>query len=413
MDDRIRSRVSALLPLRVKGQRQFYRLRWANPNDAPRTPRLRLMAFIVGLCVIAACRHSGRPAKPAVDSLAVDSALTRAEDTSASAESTAVAPTDTSGRAAAKPVAVPVALSPLADSIASYLVFVPTSQTWFVVASRAKRVLLDLGRVDADVKTKPRRLHAYLEAVQKLSPVPIGTHFRLFSQDGIADVSVKGFDVWNGRIVATLVAPHAIDSIGRTAPLFVASAELIDSTRADSLRRVDSVAKADTTTKIDTAAHHDSAQARADTCRHGNVPDTLRSRVLTVRDSLIDWLDSLPPPPYQRLMKTEKPQWSTIVGCFGGAKRIALAVDLRAGNNEWIRERVVLIDTLGAVTTLRVSDLRFKGHDLLLAFDADGDGLDDLATRGFAEASGGITILKLTDKARLQRLSNGFAWESR
>jgi hypothetical protein len=301
----------------------------------------------------------------------------------------------------------PPSLSPLADSIAPYLVFVPTGQTWFVVASRAKRVLLDLGRVDADVKTKPRRLHAYLEAVQKLSPVPVGTHFRLFSQDGIADVSVKGFDVWNGRIVATLVAPHAIDSLGRTAPLFVASAELIDSTRADSLRLVDSAAHADTAT----GAHPDSVHS--DTCHHGDVPDTLRSRVLTVRDSLINWLDSLPPPPYQRLMKTEKPQWSTIVGCFGGARRIALAVDLRAGNNEWIRERVVLIDTLGAVTTLRVSDLRFKGHDLLMAFDADGDGLDDLATRGFAEAAGGITILKLTDKARLQRLSNGFAWEAR
>jgi hypothetical protein len=135
--------------------------------------------------------------------------------------------------------------------------------------------------------------------------------------------------------------------------------------------------------------------------------------VLAVRDSLILWLDSLPPPPYQRLVKTEKPQWSTIVGCFGGARRIALAVDLRAGNNEWIRERVVLIDTLGAVTTLRVSDLRFKGHDLLMALDADGDGLDDLATRGFAEAAGGITILKLTDKNRLVRLAGGFAWESR
>jgi hypothetical protein len=366
------------------------------------------LGFLVAsvILVTVACRHSGRPAKAAVDSLAVDSALTRAEDTSASAESTAVAPADTTVRAAPK-APPPPTLSPLADSIAQYIVFVPSSQTWFVVASRAKRVLLDLGRVDADVKTKPHRLSAYLEAVRKLSPVPIGTHFRLFTQDGLADVAVKGFDVWNGRVVATLTAPHAIDSIGRTAPLFVASAERIDSTRADSLRRADSAAKADTAT----GSHPDSA--KADTCHRGNVPDSLRARVLTIRDSLITWLESLPPPPYQRLMKTEKPQWSTIVGCFGGARRIALAVDLRAGNNEWIRERVVLIDTLGAVTTLRVSDLRFKGHDLLMAFDADGDGLDDLATRGFTEAAGGITILKLTDKNRLQRMANGFAWEAR
>ena len=358
-----------------------------------------VIAVTLVLCV--ACGHSGRPAKAAVDSLAVDSGLVRvAEDTTAIGE-----PADTAVRAA--PKAPAPTLSPLADSIAQYVVFVPETQTWFVVANRAKRVLLDLGRVDADVKTKPRRFTAYLEAVRKLSPVPLGTHFRLFSQYGEADVAIKGFDVWNGRVVATLTAPHAIDSIGRAAPLFVASAELMDSTRADSLRRVDSAAQADTAT----GAHPDSA--KADTCHRGNVPDSLRARVLAVRDSLVVWLESLPPPPYQRLVKTEKPQWSTIAGCFGGARRIALAVDLRAGNNEWIRERIVLIDTLGAVTTLRVSDLRFKGHDLLMALDADGDGLDDLATRGFAEASGGITILKLTDKNRLQRLANGFAWEAR
>ena len=390
--------------------------------------------LVIGITsAIAGCRHSGRPAKAAGDSLAVDSSLSRAaEDTAAVTDSTTAGPTDTSGRAASNvPLPPPPTLSPLADSIAQYIVFIPSSQTWFVVASRAKRVLLDLGRVDADVKTKPHRYSAYLEAVRKLSPAPVGTHFRLFTPDGVSDVAIKGFDVWNGRVVATLTAPHAIDSIGRVAPLFVASAERMDSTRTDSLRRADSAAAAradSAAAKQGTpaqgaqaqaaqgiqAAHPDSAKAASDTChRGGSVPDSLRARVLAVRDSLIVWLESLPPPPYQRLVKTEKPQWSTIVGCFGGPRRIALAVDLRAGNNEWIRERVVLIDTLGAVTPLRVSDLRFKGHDLLMAFDADGDGLDDLATRGFAEAAGGITILKLTDKNRLIRLTGGFAWESR
>jgi hypothetical protein len=379
MDDRIRSQVAAAL-----------------------------LALVAGIAV-PGCRHSARPAKAAVDSVAVDSTLSHAEDTTSSGDSSAAGPTDTTAVRKEAPAPPPPPLSPLADSIAQYMVFVPATQTWFIVASRAKRVLLDLGRVDADVKTKPHRHTAYLEAVRKLSPVPIGTHFRLFTSSGTSDVTVKGFDVWNGRVVATLTAPHEIDSIGRAAPLFVASAERMDSTRADSLRRADSAARADTVT----GGHPDSAKAPADTCRRGDVPDSLRSRVLAVRDSLILWLDSLPPPPYQRLVKTEKPQWSTIVGCFGGARRIALAVDLRAGNNEWIRERVVLIDTLGAVTTLRVSDLRFKGHDLLMALDADGDGLDDLATRGFAEAAGGITILKLTDKNRLVRLAGGFAWESR
>jgi hypothetical protein len=376
--------------------------------------RLWLVSAMAALALAAGCRHTTRAAKPEVDSLSVDSSIGHAEDTSASADSVAVAPTDTTAartvRAPAPPP--PPTLSPAADSIAQYVVFVPTTQIWFVVAARNKRVLLDLGRVDADVKTKHHA--AYMEAVRKLSPVPIGTRFRLFTPVGATDVTVKGFDVWNSRVVATLTAPHTIDSVARAAQIFVGSALRIDSARADSLHRADSVAHADT------SAHPDSAVATArasrpdsialDTCRRGNVPDSLRSRVLTIRDSLITWLESLPPPPYPRLVKTEKPQWSTIVGCFGGARRIALAVDLRAGNNEWIRERVVLIDTLGAVTTLRVSDLRFKGHDLLEALDADGAGLDDLATRGFAEASGGITILKLTDKNRLQRLANGFAW---
>jgi hypothetical protein len=380
-----------------------------------RVRRAVIIAFGALVALAAACGgRSKRVSKAAVrDSASVDSALSRAaEDTSAQAESVAIAPVDTSARppAVAPPPAPPPEMSPLADSISQFVVFVPTSQTWFVVASRAKRALLDLGRVDADVKTKPRIRAAYLEAVRKLSPVPIGTRFRLFTANGQDSVTVKGFDVWNGRVVATLTAPKSIDSIARAAPLFVASAfrvdtttAPVDTTHADSVHR-DSVRK-------DSIAHRDSILA--DTCRRGNVPDSLKPRVLAIRDSLIMSLESLPPPPYPRLVKSEHPQWSTIVGCFGGPRHIAMAVDLRAGNNEWIRERIVLIDTLGKVTTLRVSDLRFKGHDLLLALDADGDGLDDLATRGFAEASGGITILKLTDKGRLQRLANGFAWEAR
>jgi hypothetical protein len=371
-----------------------------------------ILAVGAVLALSAACGHSRRPSKVSADTSSVDTRA--AEDTSSAAESVAVAPVDTSAtRPAAPPAPPPPVLSPLADSISQFMVFVPATQTWFVVAARAKRVLLDLGRVDADVKTKPRQRAAYLEAARKLSPVPIGTHFRLYTANGPSDVTVKGFDVWNGRVVATLTAPKAIDSIARAAPLFVASAFRVDTTQVDTTHtdttRADS-AHRDSVRK-DSVARRDSILA--DTCKRGNVPDSLKPRVLAIRDSLIASLESLPPPPYQRLVKTEHPQWSTIVGCFGGPRRIAMAVDLRAGNNEWIRERVVLIDTLGTVTTLRVSDLRFKGHDLLLALDADGDGLDDLATRGFAEASGGITILKLTDKNRLQRLAGGFAWEAR
>ena len=61
---------------------------------------------------------------------------------------------------------------------------------------------------------------------------------------------------------------------------------------------------------------------------------------------------------------------------------------------------------------LRFVDLRFHAHDPLYVFDADGDGIDDLAARGHGDRSGGLTIMRL-DMAtkRLVRLVSGFAWE--
>ena len=92
-----------------------------------------------------------------------------------------------------------------------------------------------------------------------------------------------------------------------------------------------------------------------------------------------------------------------------------LAVSLRDAGKEFLRERVVVIDdATGAVTPLRVADLRFKAHDLLDAYDADGDGVDDLVAKGVAEASGATVVLRFDPKAKkLLRLASGFAWESR
>jgi hypothetical protein len=343
----------------------------------------------VALSLAAACTRATPPSNPAADSThaaAADDTLP--PNDSLAAGLPASGPADTASAHTVLPALPTAPLSALADSIAPYLVFFPAPQTWFLAAARGKHLLLDIGRVDADVKTKPARHAAYLEAVRKLSPVPAGARFRVRGSFGAEDLVVKSFDVWNGRIVARFDTAHAIDSLARATPIFVTAAQRVDTAAAPS----------------------------PDSCQRGDVPPELRPRVLAIRDSLVFSLESLPPPPLPRLVQSEKPQWSTVVGCFGDARRIALAVDLRAGNNEWIRERVVLIDTLGAVSTVRVSDLRFKGHDLLGAFDADGDGVDDLVTRGFAEASGGMTILTLSDNKghpRLQRLAGGFSWESR
>jgi hypothetical protein len=102
---------------------------------------------------------------------------------------------------------------------------------------------------------------------------------------------------------------------------------------------------------------------------------------------------------------------SSVRGCFGVARR-ALVVSLRAGDAEWVRERLVLVAPDGAVTALKVNDLRFRAHDLLVAFDTDGDGVDDLAARSTTERAGATTVLRIdVAKKRAERVAGGFAWE--
>lgn len=100
-------------------------------------------------------------------------------------------------------------------------------------------------------------------------------------------------------------------------------------------------------------------------------------------------------------------------GCFGNGNRLAVAVDLRAGASEWIRERAVLIDTLGRVTNLRVYDYRFKAHDFLAALDPTGSGTDGVVARGLTQGEGGVVILSLEPGSHLTRWVGGFSWEAR
>jgi len=285
----------------------------------------------------------------------------------------------------------PKTLPPLADTIAEKLVFPPVTQSWFLAAARGKRMLVDIGRVDADVRRDPARLEAYKLAVESRTPFPTGTRFRLRGPWGADDATISGFDTWNGRIVATVITSHRVDSLAKKVEPLPATAQLVDT----------------------------ASEAFTDTaCVRGPLPPPLEARIKIVRDSLEQMLLMGEKPPYERLLKSLKSRTTMAAGCFPGGRAIVVAT-LWAGEYEWVREQVVLVDSTGVLAPLRLRDYRFRGHEALYALDGDGDGIDDLATRGYGPSMGGTSVLRIVDgrtpkdPRRLERMATGFAWESR
>ncbi|HEY7896691.1 MAG TPA: hypothetical protein VIC24_17430 [Gemmatimonadaceae bacterium] len=303
-------------------------------------------------------------------------------------------------------------LPPLADSIANEMTFLATFQTTFVAASRAKHVLMDIGRVDAKLKGNAR-LAAYEQAVQQLSPVRVGDHYLLHGPWGTSDAVVTGFGQWNGRIVAKLDVPPNVDSLAREKVVLVALAVHEDSAvvRGDT-----STARTDSSTvhTDSSAAHQDSAVvATVDSCAYRQPPDsTMLARAAAVRDSLMLILQGdtarLPPD----ILKGRKLTSSQIYGCFGAA-HVLLFANAAADVNRYTREFAVLLDTTGKVVPLHVADVRFRVHDAIRALDVDGDKVDDVAAIGRGELTGGTVLLRLDlAKKRLSYVMSGFAWES-
>ena len=277
------------------------------------------------------------------------------------------------------------ALSPLDDSIADRLVFPPRGQLWFIAAARGKRMLVDIGRVDLDVKKEPRA-SAFAEVVKRLSPVPIGTRFRLSGPWGADSAVLKEFSSWNGRVVGVLEVAPRVDSLARTIEPLPAAAAITDSV-------VESV---------------------TDSCKRDSLGEELVDRAAIVRDSISQQILETAKPPYERLQNALKVSSSRITGCYGKLGRVLVIVSARAGNTEWVAERMAIVNDTGAVTPLKFSDYRFDAHDGVYAFDADRDGVDDLATRALGEAMGGLSVMRLdTARKRLDRLTAGFSWESR
>lgn len=307
-----------------------------------------------------------------------------------------------------------VELPPMADSIAQWIVFVPRTQTLFTAAARGKRMLVDIGRVDAEVRKDPVRKQAYLLAVSRLSPLPIGARMRIRGPWGASPATVTGFDTWNGRVVATLQVPATLDSLVRHRDLLPAAALRVDAaTAAADSARADSTARA-AGTATGAGAPPAGADAATASCGSDSVPPMLAERARVIRDSVEQALRALEMPQIERLLTSVKVTSSQAPGCYGSLGRLLLIVSLRAGDTEYVRERVLVLSDSGAPTELKVSDYRFKAHDAIYSMDADGDGIDDLAAKGVAELAGATVILRLDEKAkRLARLTGGFAWEAR
>ena len=400
------------------------------------------IADVLLLVVFAACAETASGRADSARAVRLGDTITHVDSASpppAAAQRDTAQPTRS-----AQPVRHLPPLSAEAQRIAEGLVFSPHNQVWYLVATRAKRLLVDLGRVDISIGKDSATRRAYAEAARRYSPLPPGATLRLHGQWGIQDATIGEFDTWNGRIVARLRTSPWLDSLVKHRDVLVGAGAYIDSVtlaaedsvkRAavadsiakaaalDSAKRVaDSVAKAsrkgggarrDTTkrdvAKRDSTAPHDSA-AISVVC--DSVPATLLPRVLFVRDSIERWLNDSAKAPYPRLEKNARVYSWAVAGCYGIGRVLVLA-GRRNPTMEFSAERALMVGDTGAVVRLRLSDLRFHFHEPLAVFDADGDGIDDIATRALGDRSGGLSIMRLdASTKRLQRLASGFAWET-
>jgi len=289
-----------------------------------------------------------------------------------------------------------------ADSVRPYLVFAPAGETWFVAVNRGKRMLLDIGRVDLEVRKDSAVAAAYREAVALASPWRVGDSFTLRAPWGAEEVRARAYDSWNGRIVLVLEGSTLMDSV----------AQGRSSVAASGYRPV---AKSGPDAPPSPSAPPPPLAATANgraPCARLPIEGSSAERVNFVRDSLEQSLRALGPPIYERLVKRVTATSSRVSGCFGARGRVLLAVSLRANGAEWARERVVMLDLAGRATSVTVDDLRFRVHDLLHVVDVDGDGVDDVAAVGRAFRAGGTTLLRYDERRqRLVRLAAGFVWE--
>jgi hypothetical protein len=294
------------------------------------------------------------------------------------------------------------ALTEAEQRIADGIVFAPRVTEHFLVASRNKRLLVDVGRVDI-AKLDPEQL-ATLRRVSKLTgPLANVSYLRVWGSWGEETDSIVGYDVWNGRTVAVLATVPRTDSLLRKSVPLIGVATRAPS--KDSAEVPAPVVRAD-------SAPPSVAAVLASVCVRDSLAPLMQARVTVVRDSLVRWVTDSLRSPFTRFAKTTTVRGEAALGCFG-PWRAVVVVTSRTPSFEWNEERALLVAPDGKVQTARLRDLRLHAHESLAAFDADGDGIDELSTRGLATRMGAQSVLKLDPTSRrFSRFASGFAWET-
>lgn len=402
-----------------------------------------LTGALVVTASVAACAGADRR-QALLDSLSRDSeatAVIAANTARAAADSARLAADSSALHAPPPPTERPLPRSRPLDAteraIADYAVFAPRTQQWFLAAVRARRLLVDVGRYDGKVGSDGPWHRALANVARAESPLDTGSLFRVRGPWGVDTVSVSGFDVYHGRLVATLAVPPSLDSIVRRHD-GAGTAERIEPpapTPADSTTPSIAVAPSGspaaapaappqatptrptsapaTVTPATPAAGSAPPADSGATCTHDTLPTPYAERVALVRDSIVRWITDSVVVPLPRLAKANRIQGWMSAGCFGAARAMVL-VSRRNETGELAVDRALLVGPNGELTRLRILDLRFHAHDPLFVADIDGDGVDDLVTRGYGSYSGATTALRLDPGARtLKRVAAGFAWESR
>jgi hypothetical protein len=351
-----------------------------------RSPRSFLVA--VPLCVLACSGERARTDAPIVAHRAPSAAPAVAMPVAN------VAQQGDTGTAHPKPFVRAPLLTDEEQTVADGIVFAPKTAERFIVAARNKRLMVDVGRVDLEVKQHPELLATVRKVSARVGPLARSPWVRVHGTWGEETDSIVGYDVWNGRAVAVLgVAPRTDSLLRRNAPLVGVATRAV----SDSVSIAAAIAP----------------PVGAEVCVRDSFPVMLQSRVTVVRDSLVRWVTDSLKPAFPRLLKETAVRGDATTGCFATWRAVVI-VTTRTPSLEWNEERALLVAANGTVTPARLRDLRLRAHESLMAFDADGDGVDELAARGLATRMGAQSVLKLDPATkRFSRFASGFAWESR